>query len=241
MKGSEIKRRVLSTITKRLKRFKGPEDCPVNKEIRFGRGDDKFLFSFKLWRTPPTSGLTSFFHSPNCKFKPCNCSPDKQLYMADYDDTPLAEIFRLYNPLVESGRLPFVWIVSTRSDQRHYHVISPCLFTRIEKISLMLDAKVSSRYIGFGVSIGRHTLRLVKKDARKSQITFVSGLRCSDALARKNRRQVSETHFHFLAKFYEIPQAILSEYRSMPLEWVKGRVEVDNYYASNFVKKGAKE
>lgn len=244
MKDSKIVSTVTSLIASRLKKFKGREkDFPVNFERRFGRGDDKYLVTVKVWKTPPTFGYTTFFHSPNCTFERCKCSADRQIFFAEYDDKSLAELFKTYNPLVTKGDLPFVLFIQTRADAKHYHVVSPCLLSRPEKIRLMYAAGVSTRYIGFGVSVDRHTLRWARKDKRKFQLCYVSGMINSNLLSGTvvQAPLASEAHLEFMKKVYNIPDSEFETYRKLPCTWFKGKVEIDRYYATNFMKKGAKE
>lgn len=223
--------------------FRSEKSLPINVEKRFGRGKKRMLVVLRIWHNPPTIGYTSYFHSQKCNFgKACNCSPDNQLFFSEYDDKSITELFNIYTPIVNSGRLPLVLFVATRPDGKHWHCVSPCFFSRAEKVALQYEAQVSPRYIGFATSVNRSTLRIVKKDGRAFGLPYTAGLVCSpDVLSQFPQKVASATHLEFMRRIYEIPDEEFKRYRSLPLKWVKGRVELDRYAATNIMRqKGGK-
>jgi len=234
MKPEAIRIFVRKELEHQIHKVRSDKSFPITFEKRFGRQNDKYLVGLKIWKTPKTIGYGSRLHNRNCKLKDCKCPLDKQVFVADFDDTSLPELFRKFTHLADKFKVPFFFF-QTREDGKHFHCVSPAIFTMLEFLEIGMSAGVARKNLGFGLSTGHFVLRFVPKDERKFQIQYVG---CVYPKRLTKTRNFSKTHLAFWQKIYEFPLEDLEPLytKTYPLQMVSGALLLDNYFASNFIR-----
>lgn len=143
---------------------------------------------------------------------------------ADYDETELQDVVKIWERLSKVNYLGHVYIFQTREDKKHFQVICPCILNTMGELTQLLQESACDylfRMIGYGD--GYYILRAFPKDGRREfpepKLVYT--------IKKGTRRRYHETLLLFLACYYACP---IPKQRKK----VKSKLEMVGYETRNF-------